>query len=163
MRPWRESDEDSLVTHANSREVWLNLRDRFPHPYRREDAREWFSVVGQEKPVHHLAIEVDGEAVGGIGIEPGSDVERCSAEIGYWLGERYWGRGIISAAVSAMTEYSWAHFPILTRIFAVPFVRNTASLRVLEKAGYQREGIMRRSAIKDSVVLDQALYACIRR
>jgi [ribosomal protein S5]-alanine N-acetyltransferase len=162
LRPWLASDEKSLVENANSRAVWLNLRDRFPHPYTAVDAREWFSIVANESPVQHLAIEVAGEAVGGIGIELGSDVERCAAEIGYWLGERHWGRGIMSAALAGMTNYVWEQFPAIERIFAVPYVRNGASYRVLEKAGYVMEGRLRRSAIKDGEVLDQFMYARVR-
>lgn len=162
LRPWRASDEERLVENANSRAVWLNLRDRFPHPYTAADAREWFSIVANESPVQHLAIEVYGEAAGGIGIELGSDVERGSAEIGYWLGERHWGRGIMTAALIGMTDYVWEHFPAVERIFAVPYARNGASYRVLEKAGYKLEGRLRRSAIKDGEVLDQFMYARVR-
>jgi [ribosomal protein S5]-alanine N-acetyltransferase len=162
LRPWRASDEQSLVENANSRAVWLNLRDRFPHPYTVVDARKWLSIVANESPVQHLAIEVDGEAAGGIGIELGSDVERCSAEIGYWLGQRHWGRGIMSAALVHMTDYVWEHFPTIERIFAVPYARNGASYRVLERAGYEMEGRLRRSAIKDGEVLDQFMYARVQ-
>jgi len=163
LRPWRTSDEESLVRHANSRAIWLNLRDRFPHPYTPADARAWFSIVAKESPVQHLAIQVGDEAAGTIGIELGSDVERCSAEVGYWLGERYWGRGIMSAALAGMTGYVWENFPGIERIFAVPYVRNAASSRVLQRAGYECEGRMRRSAIKDGEVLDQFMYAIVRK
>jgi [ribosomal protein S5]-alanine N-acetyltransferase len=163
LRPWRASDEASLVENANSRAVWLNLRDRFPHPYTAADARTWFAIVEKESPVQHLAIEVAGQAVGGIGIELGSDVERCSAEIGYWLGEPHWGKGIMTAALVGMTTYVCEHFSELERIFAVPFVRNEASYRLLDKAGYELEGRMRRSAIKEGEVLDQLVYARVRR
>jgi [ribosomal protein S5]-alanine N-acetyltransferase len=162
LRTWRALDEQSLVENANSRAVWLNLRDRFPHPYTVVDARKWLSIVANESPVQHLAIEVDGEAAGGIGIELGSDVDRCSAEIGYWLGQRHWGRGIMSAALVHMTDYVWEHFPTIERIFAVPYARNGASYRVLERAGYEMEGRLRRSAIKDGEVLDQFMYARVQ-
>lgn len=158
LRPWRRGDAASLAENADNREVWLNLRDRFPHPYTRADAEGWIAHVEGQAPPTHLAIEVDGAAVGGIAIQLGSDIERCSAEIGYWLGEAYWGRGIVTAAVRAMTEHAFREFP-LTRVFAVPFARNPASCRVLEKAGYLLEGTLRRSAIKDGQVLDQCLYA----
>jgi [ribosomal protein S5]-alanine N-acetyltransferase len=163
LRPWRASDEDGLVANANNRAVWLNLRDRFPHPYTAADARQWFAMIADESPVRNLAIEVDGGAAGGIGIELGSDVERCAVEIGYWLGEPHWGRGIMSAALIGMTNYVWQYFPTVERIFAVPYARNTASFRVLEKAGYQPEGRLRRSVIKDGVVLDQVMYASVRQ
>lgn len=146
------------MRHANDREIWLNLRDRFPHPYTAADAAAWVRIAAVEVPQTSFAIEVDGEAAGGISLMPHEDVERVSAEIGYWLGRAYWGRGIMSVAVGAATGYAFSTFG-LTRVYALPFLRNTASARVLEKAGYTREGVLRRSAIKDGVVLDQALYA----
>ena len=97
------------------------------------------------------------EAVGGIGLELGRDIERRSAEIGYWLGEAFWGKGIATDAVRAMTGYGLEVLD-LTRVFAVPFASSSASIRVLEKCGYIREGTMRRSAIKGGVVIDQVLY-----
>ena len=101
---------------------------------------------------------VDGEAVGGIALMLQEDVDRCSAEVGYWLSEKYWGRGIVTSALNAITNYAFKHLDV-TRVFAIPFAHNAASIRVLEKAGYRCEGRMRRSAIKDGVVLDQFLYA----
>ncbi len=158
LRPWKEDDETSLVRHANSYEVWRRLRDRFPHPYTRADAEQWIALARQQDPQTHFAIEVNGEAAGGIGLEPGSDIERRSAEIGYWLGEALWGRGITTAAVQALTSYGFKELG-LTRIFAVPFASSSASIRVLEKCDYVREGTMRRSAFKEGVVVDQILYA----
>jgi RimJ/RimL family protein N-acetyltransferase len=147
-----------LPVHANNRKIWLNLRDRFPHPYTRADAQRWLKQITAAESDLNFAIDVGGEAVGGIALVLGSDVERCSAEIGYWLGEQFWGRGISTAAVIALTDYAFQNLK-LTRVFAVPFARNDASVRVLEKAGYLREGLLRRSAIKDGVVLDQFMYA----
>jgi RimJ/RimL family protein N-acetyltransferase len=121
-----------------------------------------YSPIGasskQQDPQKHFAIEVRGEATGGIGLELGSDIERRSAEMGYWLGEDLWGRGITTVAVRAVTEYGFEALH-LTRIFAVPFASTSASIRVLEKCGYVHEGTMRRSAIKEGVVIDQELYA----
>lgn len=158
LRRWREGDEPSLVRHADDYEVWRRLRDRFPHPYTRADAEQWIALARQQDPQTHFAIEVRGEAAGGISLLLGSDVERRSAEIGYWLGRAFWGKGIATAAVRALTAHGFEAFD-LTRIFAVPFAGSSASIRVLEKCGYVREGTMRRSAIKEGVVLDQALYA----
>ncbi|QHV96000.1 GNAT family N-acetyltransferase [Spirosoma endbachense] len=158
IRSWQHGDEKRLHIHANNKAIWLNLRDRFPHPYTQTDAQAWIKHVIDQKPEISFAIDVAGEAVGAIGLELHQDIERCSAEVGYWLGEHYWGKGIVTAALKAVTEYGFNQFE-LTRIYAVPFVRNTASIKVLEKVGYQLEGIMRRSAIKDGEVLDQALYA----
>jgi ribosomal-protein-alanine N-acetyltransferase len=158
LRPWQLSDVDSLQHHANNRDIWLNLRDRFPYPYTRDAAETWLRHATTAASATDFAIEVDGAAVGGIGFQSHEDIERISVEIGYWLGAEYWGRGLMSAAVSAATGYAFTVLSV-TRVFAVPFARNAASIRVLEKAGYRREGVMRRSAIKDGVVLDQVLYA----
>jgi [ribosomal protein S5]-alanine N-acetyltransferase len=158
VRSWRASDVGSLVAQANNRKIWLNLRDRFPHPYTRSDGRAFVRLARSMDPETFFAIAVDGEAVGGVGFVMQSDVERVSAEVGYWLGEAYWGRGIVTDALRAVTRYAIErhHF---TRIFAVPFAHNTASCRVLEKTGYVLEGRLRRSAIKDGVVIDQLQYA----
>ncbi len=158
LRPWREGDEASLVAHANDRDVWLNLRDRFPHPYTQTDAKAWIELASKHAQPTNLAIEVDSEAAGGIGLQLHDDVERVSAEIGYWLGQRFWNRGIMSAAVRAFTEFGFKEFS-LTRIYALPFATNLASQRMLDKAGYTREGVLRRSALKDGIVLDQVLFA----
>ena len=158
LRPWAPGDAPSLVRHADNYEIWRRLRDNFPHPYTRVKADEWISFARGQNPQTQLAIEVLAEAVGGIGLELRSDVERCSAEVGYWLGESVWGRGVAPAAVRAITRYGFEELG-LVRLFAVPFASNEASMRVLEKAGYTREGTMRRSAIKEGVVLDQVLYA----
>lgn len=158
LRPWREGDEPSLVRHADNYKVWRRLRDGFPHPYTRADAECWIAVAKQQDPQTHFAIEVHGEATGGIGLDLGSDIERRSAEIGYWLGEDLWRRGITTVAVRAVTEYGFEALH-LTRIFAVPFATTSASIRVLEKCGYVHEGTMRRSAMKEGVVIDQELYA----
>ncbi len=146
--------------HANNRDIWLNLRDAFPHPYSLDDARQFLKRVRAMDPETFFAIAVDGEAVGSIGFRQHDDVERCSAEIGYWLGERFWGRGIMTAALRAVTRYAVERHG-LTRVYAVPFEHNHASFRVLEKAGFVCEGRMRRSAIKDGKVLDQLMYAFI--
>lgn len=134
------------------------MRDRFPHPYTRADAEQWISLARHQEPQTRFAIEVRGEAVGGIGLELGSDIERRSAEIGYWLGEEFWGRGIVTAAVRVVTRYGVDALS-LTRIFAVPFADSSGSRRILEKCGYVREGMVRRSAVKEGVVIDQILYA----
>ena len=136
----------------------MHLRDRFPFPYGPEQARTFLGWVSKQPAPTVWAIEVDGEAAGGIGIELQTDVERVSAEIGYWLGQVHWGKGIATEALTAVTAAVFARFEI-TRLFAVPFADHTASVRVLEKAGYVREGRMRHSAIKDGTIRDQLLFA----
>lgn len=158
LRPFVAADAPSIALHANDRDVWLNLRDRFPHPYSLADAEGWIAAVAARPVQTSFGIDVDGNGVGSISLMLHDDIERKSAEIGYWLGRAAWGRGIASDAVRAVTQYAFEQLG-MHRVFAVPFATNAASCRVLEKAGYVREGFMRRSAIKDGVVLDQVLYA----
>jgi len=160
VRSWRLSDIDPLVRYAHNRNIWINLRDRFPHPYRKADGLRFIRAMRDANPETAFAIVVDNEAAGGIGFLLQQDVDRVSAEIGYWLGEPFWGRGIATEALAAVTRYAIETHG-LTRLFAVPFAHNAASCRVLEKAGYVREGHLRRSVIKDGKILDQFQYAFI--
>ena len=161
VRSWEADDVASLVAHANNRKIWLNLRDRFPHPYTKADGQKFIRAARDMRPETFFAIAVDGAAVGGIGFVLQSDVDRMSAEVGYWLGEKLWGRGITTEALAAVTRHAFDRHDI-TRLFALPFAYNTASCRVLEKAGYTLEARLRRSAIKDGAIVDQFQYACIR-
>jgi len=160
IRSWQREDARSLVRHANNTEIGRRLRDRFPHPYTADDARKWLSHVASSDPEVDFAIVFAGEAVGGIGFTLGSDVERHSAEVGYWLGEALWGRGIATAALRASTRWAITAFD-LRRVFAVPFSDNFASMRVLEKAGFVKEGVMRCAAVKNGQFKDQVLYAFV--
>lgn len=161
IRPWAGADAAALQRHANNRQVSINLRDRFPFPYELRHATGFLSwLAGQPAPTA-WAIEVNGEASGGIGLEFQSDVERVSAEIGYWLGQSLWGRGIVTEALTAVTKEAFTRYD-LTRIYAVPFADHGASIRVLQKAGYNREGRMKQSAIKDGQIRDQFLYAAYK-
>jgi [ribosomal protein S5]-alanine N-acetyltransferase len=161
IRAWRPEDAASLARHANNRNIWRNVRDRFPHPYTLADAETWIERVSQEHPPTQFALEVDGEAAGGIGIVLQRDVERRSAELGFWLGEAHWGRGLMTDAVRRFTAEAFDAFDLL-RIYAVVFDWNPASCRVLEKAGFLLEGRLRRAVVKDGAVLDQLLYAAVR-
>ncbi len=158
VRPWRKGDVDALVRHANNINVARHLRDRFPHPYTRGDALDFLRMASSADDPSNLAIEVDGEAAGAIGYVRGADVERYSAEIGYWLGESYWGRGIVTEALVLMTDHVFETANLL-RMFALPFADNAGSVRVLEKAGYLREGRLRSSSVKYGVARDQFMYA----
>ena len=158
VRSWRTADVDSLARCADNQKIWINLRDAFPHPYTKRDAREYIRGVRHRLPETSFAIAVGEEAVGGIGFVLYQDVERVSAEIGYWLGEPFWGRGICTDALTAVTQHAIATHG-LTRIYAVPFAWNTASCRVLEKSGYLLEARLRRSAIKNDAITDQLQYA----
>lgn len=160
VRSWRTSDAEPLARHADNRKIWLNLRDAFPHPYTSRDARDFIRSVLQRTPETTFAIAVNDEPVGSIGFVLHPDVERVSAEIGYWLAEPFWGRGIATDALAAVTRHAIeAHG--LTRIYAVPFAWNAASCRVLEKAGYVLEARLRQSAIKNGQLTDQMQYAFI--
>lgn len=161
VRPWLETDANALTRHANNRNVSIHLRDRFPFPYELEHARKFLDWLAVHDTPTVWAIEVDGEAAGGIGIEQKADVERISAEIGYWLGESWWNRGIVTEALQAVTAEMFGRFELM-RLYALPFADNPASVRVLEKAGYVLEGRLRQSAIKDGKVRDQLLYATYR-
>ena len=161
MRPWRVGDEESLARYANNRNVSINLRDSFPHPYTVEDAAAWVQLQKDRNPVQNFAIATADEAIGGIGIKLQEDVHRGSAEIGYWLGEPFWGRGIATRALRALTEYAFANFG-LVRLYATVFEWNPASARVLEKAGFTCEARLRKSVIKNGQVIDEFLYALVR-
>lgn len=161
VRLWRVGDEDSLVRYANNRKIWLNLRDRFPHPYTRADADVWVARVMDQEPPTNFAIVVGDEAVGGTGFDVKDDVERRSAEIGFWLGEPHWGKGITTAAVRAVTAYAFATFD-LVRLFGYVFEWNAGSMRVMEKCGYQREARLKRAATKDGKTIDVYVYATLR-
>ncbi|XXY19772.1 GNAT family protein [Sorangium sp. So ce216] len=162
LRPWTPADADALAHNANDRRVWANLRDRFPHPYTREDAEGWIAFCTEHAPPgDNMAIVVDGEVAGGIGLERFDDVHRGTAEIGYWLGAPHWGRGLATQAVVALTRYGLEQLG-LERIQAGVFDWNGASARVLEKAGYAYEGRMRRHVVKDGRVGDVLLYARVR-
>lgn len=161
VRSWCAGDEPSLARHVNNRKIWLNLRDVFPHPYTLEDATKWVRFAAAEVPELSYAIEIEGEAAGGIGLTPLTDVERCTADIGYWLGEQYWGRGIATRVVAAASEHAFATLDI-ARLEGWVFAWNPGSMRVLEKCGYVREGVMRKSAIKDGRLVDRMVYARLR-
>lgn len=160
LRPWVATDAASLLRHANDADIARNLRDIFPHPYTAESAAKFLAHVVGKTPPTNLAIAVDGEAVGGISVRLQDDTERVSAELGYWLGRAFWGRGIATEAVRAMTPWASRTFG-LTRIYAAIFEWNHESVRVLEKAGYSFEARLRRGAIKGGRVVDQLQYAWI--
>ena len=160
VRSFTLKDVEPLARHANHRDIWRNLRDAFPHPYTQADALLFLDMALGKDPETLFALEVDGEAAGSIGFTVQPDVERVSAELGYWLGRGHWGRGITTAAVREVTRHAVERHR-LTRVFATPYAHNQASCRVLEKAGYQQETLLRRSAIKEGRVIDKWLYAYV--
>jgi len=163
IRPWQIGDEQALAKHANNRKIWVNVRDRFPYPYTLKDAEIWVRVAGSDRNMLNLAIEVDQTVAGGIGIVFKQDVYRHSAEIGYWLGEAYWNRGIATRVVKAMTRHIFSHSQFdIRRLYAGMFEYNIASARVLEKSGYQLEARLRKSVTKDGKTVDELIYAILK-
>jgi RimJ/RimL family protein N-acetyltransferase len=161
IRSVTAADADSIVKYANNRRISINLRDRFPYPYRRADAEAFLAAAMSQQPESDFTIASATEAIGGIGFHRQVDVHRLSAEIGYWLGEPFWGQGIATRAVRALTEWVFATSP-LVRLYAHVFEWNPASARVLEKAGYTLEGRLRRSVLKEGQLIDQLMYAIVR-
>lgn len=161
LRPWKTEDAPALVRHANNPRVASNLRDGFPHPYTLPDAKNWLNLVGSNTGDVILAIEVKGEAAGGIGLHGHKDVYRYNCEIGYWLSEQHWARGIMTEAVGALVDYAFTRTPWL-RLFACIFENNPASMRVLEKNGFMAEAIHRKAVMKEGVLMDEHMYALLK-
>ena len=157
VRSFTMDDAESIARYANNRKIWRNLRDAFPHPYSLADAEEFLTMVLSISPETIFCIEHQGEAIGAIGFTIQSDVNRISAEIGYWIGEPFWGQGVAAEALRFVTEYAMERHH-LKRIYAMPFAWNPASCRVLEKAGYTLESRQRQAAVKDGEIIDQFLY-----
>lgn len=162
IRSWQLTDAAALLRHANNVRVWINLRDSFPYPYTQADAKAWLAAAVLQIPETAFAIASREEAIGGIALQPQYDVYRKSAEIGYWLGEPFWGRGIATLAVKALTAYAFCRMD-LERIYASVFGWNPASARVLEKAGYRLEGRLRNAVYKNGETTDQLLYGVTRK
>jgi RimJ/RimL family protein N-acetyltransferase len=161
LRKWQASDLDSLVKHANNINVAKFLTNQFPHPYTKADGERFLETAMSHNPVRIFAIVVEGEAVGAIGAFPQDDIHCMNAEMGYWLSEEFWGRGIVTEAIKRTVEYCFQTFPV-SRIFARPFGNNPASQRILEKAGFRLESRFDKILLKNGELLDELVYA-IRR
>lgn len=163
LTPWQPAFAPSIARYANNPRVAETLRDVFPHPYAPEDAAWYIRECLETKDSRELrrAIVVDGEAAGSITVTPQGDVYRRSAELGYWLGEPFWGRGIMTQAVRQMCEEAFSRYDIV-RVFAEPYAHNQGSRRVLEKAGFTLEGVLRQSVYKNGKLYDSCLYARLR-
>lgn len=159
LRPWRDGDQEDLVRHADNRKVWRNLTDMFPHPYTLADANHWLAIANADARSVHLAIALRGRAIGGVGALAGSGTSAATADFGYWLGEPYWGRGLATAAALAFKAHL-LQSGRFARLQAPVFAWNPASMRVLEKIGFVREGVLRRSVTKDGQLIDSVMYAC---
>jgi len=159
LRQWQPGDALSLRTHADNPNVTACLLDRFPSPYSMADALAWVTGIQPAELPVNFAIEVEGQAVGGIGLEFRKDIYRKTPLIGYWMGEQFWGSGIMTEVVQSFTAYTFAQFDVIC-IQANVLSKNPGSMRVLEKAGYVKQGVLQRSVIKLGEVLDEHLYAC---
>ena len=157
IRPFRSTDLESLVKHADDPLVASQLRDRFPHPYTLEAGRLFLQAIAVADPVESFAIEVNGEVVGGVGVHPGNDVGRASAEIGYWLGREFWGRGIATVVVGAVADHLFKE-AVFGRLHAHTFEGNLASQRVLEKCGFVKEGVFRKAVLKNGRLFDAVMF-----
>ena len=162
LREWRREDAGDVARYADNEKIARNLRDVFPHPYALADARDFVDICITGDPEMSLfrAIEVDGRAVGSIALCRGSDVYQKTAELGYWLAEDYWGRGIMTRAVKRLCKEGFSRWDI-QRIYAEPFSHNAGSRRVLEKAGFTLEGIMRCGVCKRGRIFDSCMYALL--
>lgn len=163
LRKWDILDAGTLARYANNGKIAQNLRDAFPYPYTLTDAEAYIDgcLAADGAAALCYAIELDGQAAGSIGLFRGSDVYRKCAELGYWLAEEYWGRGVMTGAVRRLCAEGFAKWDI-ARIYAEPFTDNLGSRRVLEKAGFTQEGTMRRGAYKNGAYRDWCMYALLR-
>ncbi|MEO1260481.1 MAG: GNAT family protein [Bacteroidota bacterium] len=161
LRTWSPDDLDSLVKFANNLKIAKNLTNLFPHPYTEESGRNFIKMAREGKPRRIRAIDVNGEAVGAIGLHPQTDIMCKNAELGYWLAEPFWGQGIMTRAVRLTVDYGFEHWDI-NRIYARPFGTNIASQKVLEKAGFILEGQFEKTIFKNGEFLDELIYA-VRR
>lgn len=161
LRPFHAQDAPALARHADNPRVARYPRDRFPHPYAVEDARRFFDYATHTDGECVACIEVEDQAAGAIGIIFRTDIERCSAELGYWLGEPFWGRGVVTAAIQTFAGWAMPRSS-LTRIYAEVFAENRPSASVLEKSGFERVGVLRKAAIKNKVHHDYILYDLVR-
>jgi RimJ/RimL family protein N-acetyltransferase len=157
LREWKISDLDSLVMYGINPNISKFMSDAFPDT--KEKWKNFLTHVTSNKSVHYKAIDIEGMAVGGIGISPHQGEKRCNAELGYWLSETYWNKGIITAAVKQMLSLAFETYPELNRIYATPYGTNTASHKVLTKAGFTLEARFEKIILKNNKLLDECVYA----
>ena len=163
LRPWRLSDAEDLAAAINNPKVLNNLRDGLPYPYTKKDAEDFIGFMLRADPTRTFAfaITVGDKVVGSIAVERGQNVHRLTGELGYYVAEPYWNQGIGADAVRQIVEYVFADSD-LVRIYAEPFAYNTGSCRILEKNGFEFEGVLRKNAIKNGKFQDMRLYAIIK-
>jgi len=161
LRDWSYDDTESLVRHADNPRIAAMMRDAFPSPYTRKDAQRFITMATGPAPDLFLAIDINGEAVGGVGIHLLDDVKHGTAEIGYWISESLWGKGIMSEAIGSLVPEAFRQYSIV-RLQAGIFSNNPASMRVMEKCGFSREAVHRNAIIKKGIILDEVMYVLFR-
>ncbi len=161
LRKWSKSDVKPLVLLANNINIWNSVRDFFPHPYTKSDANNWVKARLSDNDDLHYVIEVDGMFAGAISILPKEDIYRYTAEIGYWLGEPFWGKGITTKAIELILEICRQSHPEIIRIYAEVFASNKASMRTLEKNGFTLESIRKNAIVKNGIVGDDYVWVKI--
>ena len=164
IREWKIEDAPDLVEAINNKKVLDNLRDGVPFPYTIKDAEDFIRAMltSDKETTFPFAIAYGDKAIGSIGIFRKDNVHRRTAELGYYIGEPYWGKGVTTEAIKQICDYIFTNTDII-RIFAEPYAHNDASCRVLEKAGFQFEGTLRQNAVKNGQLLDMKMYALIKR
>ena len=162
IREWKVEDLDPLIALANNKRIYDQVRDQFPYPYTLEDGKQWLLQNIGITPVINFVIEVNGNFAGSIGMVPQTDVYRCNAEIGYWLGEPFWGKGIATQAVALIEDHIWQKYPNVHRIYATTYEQNKASMKVLTKNGFALECIHKRGVIKNGQLLDEYMWVKFR-
>ena len=163
IRKWKLSDAKDLAIALSNRKVQNNLRDGLPYPYTEQDGKDYISdmLSANEDDTFAFAVTADNKVVGSIGVFRQGNIHRQTAELGYYVAEEYWSRGIMTEAIKQICEYVFSKSNIL-RIYAEPFAYNIASCRVLEKAGFQYEGTLRSNAVKNGEVIDMKMYSLLR-
>lgn len=163
IRKWELTDAKDLAAALSNKKVQDNLRDGLPYPYTEQDGKDFISAMlaADENDTFAFAITADGKVAGSIGAFRQGNIHRQTAELGYYIAEEYWGKGIMTEAVKLLCEYIFSHTDII-RIYAEPFAHNIGSQRVLEKAGFQYEGTLRANAVKNGEVMDMKMYAKVK-
>ena len=163
IRKWELSDAKDLAAALSNKKIQDNLRDGLPYPYTEQDGKDFISAMlsADENETFAFAITVDNIVIGSIGIFRQGNIHRQTAEIGYYIAEAYWGKGIMTEAVREICKYVFGESDII-RIYAEPFAYNTASCRALEKAGFQYEGTLRNNAVKNGKVIDMKMYSLLK-
>ena len=161
LRTWTVADAGALARIADNPRIAENLRDSFPSPYYLKDARKWIRSIIRTDPPCNFAILYEGEVAGNIGLLPKDNIYRKNIEIGYFIEERLWGRGLASAAVAAVTGYAFRYFDVL-RIYAETFSDNAGSRKALENAGFRLEAVLHKAILKNNVVRDACIYSVLR-